>query len=565
MHRTHKPCSRSPLGHALLMLTLSVGWSSAWAQTQSLTPGDVQRQVQPTQPHVLPKLNTIPPRFYEPSTPIANDRVVRVVAWQLEGNSVIATPALLQWLKPFTNVNLSFRQINEAAILLQQIYQDTGWVARVLVPTQDITDGTVTLRIIESRLGAVTVTPAEAPRVNLNRIRRTVEATVNTDGLLRTDRVESGVLLADDLAGISVASSYEAGLQDGTSDVVLLTSPEPLLSGSWLVDNGNSRSVGTDRGLLNLSLNSPLGRGESFSAQVLHSRGSDFVRLGATLPVGYSGLKLSPFASQMDYKVVTPDGDGAAQDITGTVKVVGVDLSYPLIRQALSNLYLQSGWKQTRYNSQSNGLDSRFHIDVGQVGLQGNFVDNWMGGGANTYSVAYHQGRKSSDPFAQAADNTIGDFRKLSWSANRQQVVLPSLTLYAAVQGQDTGNKPLDGSENMSLGGPNGVRAYPSGEASGPVGRMVNLELRWRLHEQWQVTPFYDWGEVSKREDDALKSYSLKGAGVSVMWNGPKGLTAQATYARRHGNNPNPDPTTGQDRDGSLKRDRFWLSLNQSF
>ena len=42
-------------------------------------------------------------------------------------------------------------------------------------------------------------------------------------------------------------------------------------------------------------------------AQTALKEGSDFVRLGANVPVGHSGLKLSPFASQMDYKVVTPD------------------------------------------------------------------------------------------------------------------------------------------------------------------------------------------------------------------------------------------------------------------
>jgi hemolysin activation/secretion protein len=417
-------------------------------------------------------------------------------------------------------------------------------------------------------LGAVTVTPAEAPRVNLDRIRRTVEATVNTDGLLRTDRVESGVLLADDLAGISVASSYEAGLQDGTSDVVLLTSPEPLLSGSWLVDNGNSRSVGTNRGLLNLSLNSPFGWGESLGAQVLHSSGSDFVRLGANVPLGHSGLKLSPFASKMDYRVITPDAKGDEQDISGIVNATGVDLSYPLIRQALSNLYLQSNWKQTNYKSQANGRPTtHYQIEVGQLGLQANLVDNWLGGGANSFSLAYHKGHKSRDhiePNPNPEDFTVGKYRKFSWSANRQQVVLPSLTLYAAVQGQKTGSKPLDGSENMSLGGPNGVRAYPSGEASGPVGRMVNLELRWRLNDQWQLTPFYDWGKVSKRTNDTVPTYELKGGGVSLSWTGSRNLNAQVTYARRNGNNPNP-LDTGKDGDGSLKRDRFWLSLNQSF
>ena len=547
-------------GAFLLLLT---GHSMAWSQ--SLSPGELQRQVQPPPVSVLPKLSTIPPRRYEPSDVNPLERVTLVRAWALQGNSVIETAVLQQWLKSFTGVNLSFRQINEAAILLQQIYQDAGWVARVLVPEQDITDGTVTLRIIESRLGAVTVSPVEAPKVNLERVRRTVERTVNREGLLRTDLVERGVLLADDLSGISVGSSYEAGTQEGTSDVVLLTSPEAWVSGNWMLDNGNSRSVGTDRGLFNLSLNSPFGQGESFSAQLLHSRGSDFARLGASVPVGYSGLKLSPYVSHMEYQVVTPDANGAEQDISGRVQAAGVDFSYPLIRQALSNLYLQSSWKQTRYNSDSNGLASRFQIDVGQIGLQGNFYDNWLSGGANTVNVAYHQGRKSRDPFGQADDTTVGDYRKFTWSANRQQVVLPSLTLYAAVQGQDTGSKPLDGSENMSLGGPNGVRAYPNGEASGPVGRMVNLELRWRLNDQWQLTPFYDWGKVSKRSSDTLPAYALKGGGLSLSWTGPRNLNAQVTYARRDGANPNPQQGNGKDQDGSLKRDRFWLSLNQSF
>jgi hemolysin activation/secretion protein len=341
------------VGHvrqALLMVTLSVGSANAWAQ--SLSPGELQRQVQPPTVSVLPKLSTIPPRMYEPSGVNPMERVTLVSAWKLQGNSVIETAVLQQWLMSFTGVNLSFRQINEAAILLQQIYQDAGWVARVLVPAQDITDGTVTLRIVESRLGAVTVSPVGAPKVNLERVRRTVEGAVNREGLLRTDLVERGVLLADDLSGIGVASSYEAGRQEGTSDVILLTSPEAWVAGSWMVDNGNSRSVGTDRGLLNLSINSPLGQGESFSAQLLHSRGSDFARLGASVPVGYSGLKLSPYVSHMDYQVVTPDATGATQDISGKVQTTGLDISYALIRQALSNLYLQSSWKQNTQQSQ---------------------------------------------------------------------------------------------------------------------------------------------------------------------------------------------------------------------
>lgn len=560
MQLTLKHRSLTPVGLALLVL----GFGHASLSAQTLSPGDVQRQVQPALASELPKLNATPPRLYEPSTPLANERAVRVISWDLVGNTAIDTPTLLQWLKPFTEVNLTLRQINEAAALLQQIYQDAGWVTRVLVPAQDITDGSVTLRIVESRLGSVTVSPDPAARVDLERVRQSVLKALTPNTLLSTDEVDRGVFLADDWAGIRVASSFEAGEQDGTSNVLLLTSPEPLTTMSLTADNGNSRSVGANRVVGNLALNSPFGWGESFSAQALHSEGSDFLRLGAQLPVGLRGIKLSPHLSTMRYEVITPDSKGAKQDISGQADAMGLDTSYPVLRQSTHNLYLQASWRTTDYSSRAIEQQSQFDIDVTQVGVQGNWLDTRLGGGANSYSLTLHHSQKSADAFA--ADSTPSDYQKVSWSFSRQQLIRSGLTFSAALQGQDTRDTAMDGSDNMSLGGPNGVRAYPSGEASGPVGRLLNLELRWRVSPAWQIAPFYDWGQVSKRNESAggPASYSLKGAGVGLTWSSTFGTTAQLTFARRHGENPNP-LETGNDQDGTLKRDRFWLSVNQSF
>lgn len=552
--------SRTPVGLALLMLGLGHVPLSA----QTLSPGDVQRQVQPAPARELPKLNATPPRLYEPSTPLISERAVRVISWDLVGNTAIDTATLLQWLRPFTEVNLTLRQINEAAALVQQIYQDEGWVTRVLVPAQDITDGSVTLRIVESRLGTVTVSPDPAARVDLERVRQSVLKALTPNTLLSTDEVDRGVLLADDWAGIRVASSFEAGEQDGTSNVLLLTSPEPLTAMSLTADNGNSRSVGANRVVGNLALNSPFGWGESLSAQALHSEGSDFIRLGAQVPVGLHGLKLSPYASTMRYEVITPDNNGNKQDISGQADAMGLDASYPLLRQSTHNLYLQAGWRTTGYSSRAIEQRNQFDIDATQVGVQGNWLDSLFGGGANSYSLMLHRSQKSADTFDPLS--AASDYQKVSWSVSRQQLIRSGLTFTAALQGQDTADTAMDGSDNMSLGGPNGVRAYPSGEASGPVGRLVNLELRWRVSPAWQIAPFYDWGQVSKRNESAggPASYSLKGGGVGVTWSSSFGTTAQLSFARRHGNNPNP-LDTGKDQDGSLKRDRFWLSVNQSF
>ena len=62
---------------------------------------------------------------------------------------------------------------------------------------------------------------------------------------------------------------------------------------------------------------------------------------------------------------------------------------------------------------------------------------------------------------------------------------------------------------------------------------------------------------------EALRA-EMVGAGVSVTWTGPDGYVAKATYARRMGSNPNA-AVNGQDQDGSLRKDRVWLTVNRSF
>jgi hypothetical protein len=61
-----------------------------------------------------------------------------------------------------------------------------------------------------------------------------------------------------------------------------------------------------------------------------------------------------------------------------------------------------------------------------------------------------------------------------------------------------------------------------------------------------------------------LNSYQLKGAGLALAWQGPRGTALKATWARRIGDNPNPT-TAGNDQDGSLVRDRFWLEATLTF
>ena len=163
---------------------------------------------------------------------------------------------------------------------------------------------------------------------------------------------------------------------------------------------------------------------------------------------------------------------------------------------------------------------------------------------------------------------TDGLFHKLRYSVSRTQVLDEVLSLSMAISGQ-LADRNLDASEKFYLGGPSGVRAYPVNEGSGSYGQLINLELRYRLPLGFTLSVFTDHGRVQVNRNNSysgassLNSYSMKGRGVSLAWQPWRekgyGPSLKLTYARRIGENPNP-ASTGLDQDGSLLRERLWLS-----
>jgi hemolysin activation/secretion protein len=88
-------------------------------------------------------------------------------------------------------------------------------------------------------------------------------------------------------------------------------------------------------------------------------------------------------------------------------------------------------------------------------------------------------------------------------------------------------SKNLPSAEKMSLGGPNGVRAYPVGEAAGDTGLLIQGEARYLwpgvkvLDGDFLVSAHYDWGQVYVNEKplptETQNKRSISGYGVGVQ------------------------------------------------
>ncbi len=526
--------------------------------------GDLQREIEPPRPSPLPALEREPQRLTTPSQPQPGAQVVRVREWLLVGNATLETARLLRLLQPFTDVALSLPQIREAAAIIQQAYEEAGWLARVQIPEQDITDGRVTLEIIEARLGSVQLEEGSTSRVQPERLQALLRTQQAPGTTLNMAAVNRGVLLADDLSGVMVSGTLAPGATPGTTDVILKARAEEPWLFDVSVDNTNARAVGAYKITTNLTWNSPAGLGESFTALAAKSEGSQYVRLGASVPIGNYGWRTSVYATEMKYRIITPDADGRAQDINGQTNTAGIDLTYPLLRTRTANLIVLLGLDRRRFEGFANdALNSQYSVPGMQAGFTGNHFDSFGGEAANSYSVVW-RGAEIGTIQPQENPNTQGRFDKVNWSFAREQSLIRDVSLSVQMRGQNTGNKELDSSENMSLGGPAGVRAYPVGEASGPQAYIGNLELRWRVGSQWLFTPFFDYGRVEKRVSGGPREYDLRGVGLSALWTGYRGTAVRATYARRLGTNPNPD-ARGNDSDGLREVDRLWLSISASF
>ena len=121
--------------------------------------------------------------------------------------------------------------------------------------------------------------------------------------------------------------------------------------------------------------------------------------------------------------------------------------------------------------------------------------------------------------------NRHGDFVKIEYSLGRLQRLSEKNYLNVVINGQVAFDN-LDSSEKMSLGGPTGVRAYPSGEGMGDTAAVLRTEFRHNFSDKWQGIIFYDhgattlnnriWTNWNSANENLVNSYQLKGGGIGL-------------------------------------------------
>lgn len=545
-------------------VALTLSGYSAYA-SPSVDAGTLQQQIEKErESNIRSDNNKTIPDITTPSTKLAVSKgtTITVKNFRFEGNNLLDKETLDETVKFYLNRPISFNELQNVTAAIGETYRANGWVVRSFIPEQNVTHGTVIIKIIEAKFGKIKIESDSEIGINKKKIDAIVSAQQSNNAPISTKNVDRALLLIDDLPGISVSGRLKEGEQYGETDLVLKPTKEDLATGAVIADNSGSRSTGKERLQGFVQLTNPLGLGDLTSLYALGAEGVRFARLEQSFPIGNNGWRVGANASAMGYKLISNDFQGLGAK--GSSTNAGLQASYPIIRERQKNLYLNINYDQKHFDNISQGAtSSKYDINSGTLALKGNLFDQFGGGGSNNASIAMNIGRLNLGTLDSSEDATIKrSFHKISYNISRNQTLSQKLSFFASLSGQITPNKKLDSSEMFYLGGPHGVRAYPVSEGGGVAGHMINAELRWNFLPNYQLSGFYDYGYV--HNSGSTKSYSLDGTGLELSWQSKYNFNVKATWAHRIRNNPNPT-STGHDQDGSSIKNRFWLTVFKQF
>jgi len=515
-----------------------------------------------------------------------SDEKVLIKSFKLEGDiKSFSVSELQNLLLDLNGKSLAFDQIQIAADRIKDFYNSKGFfLAQAIIPKQEIKDGVLIIFINEGKLDSKE--PYKINKKNLRISEDRIKAYMDNalkDNFLK-DSVERGLLNINDNPGVRTSLMLEPGIDPGSTKMVLNINEGPLVQGTVSVDNYGNRYTGDLRATASIDFNNPTGIGDQIGVLGTKAIEGDLElkKIFYNFPIGASGLRAGAFYSVVDFKIgkelkTNPQSTGKAEN-------ANLNLKYPIYRSSAESLLTNFNYdKKYLYNATAGAATSDKELDNYTLGFTYQKIDQFISGGYTQVSINFTRGDLDLSKVADSLNTdqgtsgykTNGSFNKQNLQLSRIQQLPEKFTLNFVGDAQFA-SKNLDTSEKMSLGGPSGVRAYPSGEASGDEGYRYSLDLRYSLGNFpyfGDITPliFYDYGRIKqyKNKDVSTPSvtnneYSLSGYGLGLEAANSNNFSLKFIAAHTNGSNPGAS-TQGNDSDGRKDNTRYWVLANFNF
>ncbi|OJI04043.1 ShlB/FhaC/HecB family hemolysin secretion/activation protein [Polynucleobacter sp. MWH-Adler-W8] len=506
----------------------------------------LQREVDRDRPTVAPE--DLIKKPVKPVRPQSGTKAIDVKAFKVSGITLITQEQAQEVLKPFTGRQLTLDQIKEAGEAVTNLYGQIGRMAQAVIPPQDVVNGLIEIKIIEGRVGDVIIElDNSAPsRLKSEAIQKFITSSNAPGDFMDLKGLERSLAILNEISGNEVSGELGQSEKEGATNILVNAKDTGLFAGRVDLSNYGSANTGPAQAIASLSLNNPSGIGDQATLDVIGSQGSVFGQFKYGLPVGYDGWRVSAGVSALDYKSLSSYSPTISQ---GTAQTYGIYSNYALERTARSSKNVTVNFENKNYNNQTNGVESsNYQINNLSAGINGT---NYLGSAYVSWGATATVGSLSINNINQANNDaqgaaTSGSFGKLAFNGwITQPLAVNKTNLVASIYGQ-LANKNLNSAEQLYLGGPYGVRAYPVAQGGGAQGAVASVEVNHTLIQDLQVGVFFDAGLIQQYittysnwqgQTNANNTYSLYATGLSAKYQYEK-VQISGSLAWRVGNNP---------------------------
>lgn len=383
-------------------------------------------------------------------------------------------------------------------------------VARAFIPAQDVEDGIVTIQVIEGTLKVLEVEDNDLYSADL--LGHPFKELVGQP--ITKHELETALLRVSDYPGVQTIGVLKPGREVGTSDLVLKVNHEDPYAFALRADNHGTDFTGEYRFYFDATAYNLTGGADTLSATVMHTVDPDQSIYGSIL---YQRLIRSSWSWVnnsywgLSYQVNDYDVEGAldAAELEGTTQTGSLYWTKSLIRLRNFTFNTRLGMDIRRAQVDTNDQQfSRDKLTVFDLGLSAYHVDHYFKG-VNQLEFHYRRGvanlfgslDSNHDPdsgrFDGNGEPAGGNFDKFTLQYSRYQTLIPHFALLFRFDGQYS-TDTLVSMEQMSLGGPNSVRAYPISEFLRDRGLFTSAELLMDAPGFYDAEAFdgRTWGDI---------------------------------------------------------------------
>lgn len=568
------PVRRSPWRLAAVALATVAAWPPLAAQTAPTAPtaptppdaGDVLRDLAPPPAPPAPRRpGALPPATADDEPVAPGGATVVLRGLRIDGATLIAADVLAAGLDDAVGRRFDLHGLRTLADRVSARYRDAGYpFVRTVLPPQDLGDGVLRLQVIEGRYGRVDVRADDPAHAGDAVAARAFVATLRPGAPIEAAALERASLLLDELPGVRSRAVLRPGDAVGEGDLAFALEREAPWIGDVAIDNHGNRYSGEWRLQGHAEGRSLWHLGDRLEIDALASDGD--LRHGTLAygaPVGGDGARARASIARTSYAL---GREFAALDAHGDAWVAAAGVGIAPWRSATGRLDVQ-------VELQSKRLDDRQDRTATASGKRSlalpvtlRFDHRDVDDGALTWgSIALTAGRLTLDDASAAADRlrTAGTWQTIRVDLSHRRPLAAGWTLSLRGAGQ-WADRNLDASEGFSLGGAQGVRAYPAGEAPGDTGWLVQAELaRPMVVGVARLEPFvfHDRGQSVPDRDplpgERSPTRTLAGWGVGLRATQGPWRAELAVATRTQGGAPTSVPQDA--------RTRAWLTIGRRF